>query len=382
MKAGIIYAVGAVIAVAGIGAAVRPVRQRAHQIAADLKIISADTGDVMSSAVYQRFARRREAVASMRTALLQVAAIESTFVADSGRPTTSLFGRYVPKDQRLLGPAIEIQRDRWVAKVSHQNATMSCSLTAMVDPTTLDSTTWRYHAGEPVCLGWTAESTALANAPVPINNAPVPTNPVPPESPPEPLRAPRRHRDWGPVNNTPPPVPWVIKNECPGEYCSFGRWAACSALVARREKRAQAPPALTLQPGDEFTAVTGDVHVDVPGMVVFRHPYSNPGDEGGPPVDSIRFSPADTLYVLNGLSEGYLMWYYRGRADIGYQFWIGPPFIPGEAEPGDTAIMIRPPHEVWWVRVRNAAGREGWVQYDHHKMARDDRMDERSRCLR
>src|SRR5436309_5330819 len=101
MKAGIIYAVGAVIAVAGIGAAVRPVRQPAHQIAADLKIISADTGDVMSSAVYQRFARRREAVASMRTALLQVAAIESTFVADSGRPTTSLFGRYVPKDQRI-----------------------------------------------------------------------------------------------------------------------------------------------------------------------------------------------------------------------------------------------------------------------------------------
>src|SRR6266545_7054372 len=200
MKRAIIYVLAAVLVISVLAAAVPPLRQRARQIAANLKIIRADTVDVMSSAVYQRFARRREAVASMRSALLQVAAIESTFVADSGRPTVSLFGRYVSKDRYLLGPSVTIQRDRWVATVSHQNATMSCTLTAMVDPTTFDSITWRYQVGKPVCMGWSAESTALANAPVPINPTPALAPAPGPASPAEPLRAPRHHRDWGPVN--------------------------------------------------------------------------------------------------------------------------------------------------------------------------------------
>jgi len=66
MKRGILYVVAAVIVLFGVSAAVTPLRQRARQLAADLKIINADTGDVMSSATYQRFAARREAVTTMR----------------------------------------------------------------------------------------------------------------------------------------------------------------------------------------------------------------------------------------------------------------------------------------------------------------------------
>jgi len=158
MKRGIIYVVAAVIVVAGVSAAVTPLRQRARQIAADLRIINADTGDVMASATYQRFAARRRAVASMQAALRSVAVAESAFVADSGRPTVfSLQGRYafVGDPTNLIN--IEIQRDRWVAKASNNHTEMSCSLTAM-----LDTTTWRYRPGQPVCAGWTAaDSTAL-----------------------------------------------------------------------------------------------------------------------------------------------------------------------------------------------------------------------------
>jgi len=148
-----IYAVAALIVIVAVSAAVPPLRQRARQLAADFKIINADTGDVMSSATYQRFAARREAVAAMRNALLGMATAESTFVADSGRPTTRWFmGRYAfVNDKSNVGPSIEIQRDRWVAKVGNIHTSMSCTLTAM-----LDTTTWRYHAGEPVCAGWTA----------------------------------------------------------------------------------------------------------------------------------------------------------------------------------------------------------------------------------
>src|SRR5256885_12621388 len=119
MKRGIVYFVAAVILVFGASAAVRSLRQRAQQVAADLKLIKADTDDVMASATYQRFAARREGVATMRAMLLSVAGAESAFVADSGRPTAMLMteGRYAfVNDKSNLGPYIEIHRDRWVAK--------------------------------------------------------------------------------------------------------------------------------------------------------------------------------------------------------------------------------------------------------------------------
>jgi hypothetical protein len=376
MQRAIIYVVAALVVIGGLAATVPPLRQHARQIAADLKIISADTGDVMSSAVYQRFARRHEAVASMRAALLQVAAIESRFVADSGRPTVSLFGRYVPKDQYLLGPSVTIHRDRWVATVSHRNTTMSCSLTAMVDPTTFDSITWRYDVGEPVCAGWSAESTALANAPVPINPAPEP------ESPAEPLRAPRHHHDWGPVNNTPPSMPYIVKNACEGEGCArSGTWAACSDVAALREKRLNAPVVFTIHGGEKFTAMTIDLHVEVAGMVVFRHPMSNTPEAEGNEVDSIAFTPADTLYLLNSHGEGYLVWLFRGQLGEGYQFWRDIDADEVAKYPADTAVLVRRPTTIHWVRARNAAGQEGWIVRDYRKMATGGYMDELDRCL-
>jgi len=380
MKRAIIFVVAAVVLV-GLAAATRSLRQRVSETAADLKIISADTGDV-SSAAYQRFARRREGVAAMKAALKSIAAAESAFVADSGRPTPGygLQGRYAfVNDKSNFGPFLEIQRDRWVAKVGNNYTTMSCSLTAMLDSTMLDSIKWRYRAGEPVCVGWAAESTALANAPVPINPTPTPAPAPGPASPAEPLRAPRHHRDWGPVNNRPPAMPYIVKNACEGEGCAkAGTWAACSTLVVRSDKRSDAPLAFIIAPQEKFTAVTADVHVVVPGMVVFRDTISNRADEINE-VDSIRFTPADTLYILNYEGEGYLTWWFRGQAAHGYQFWndehAGGPY-------SKDVVAIRSAQSVWWVRVRNAAGKEGWIVGSLDKFATGGYMDELDRCLR
>src|SRR6266850_1407709 len=288
MKRTIIFVVAAVVLV-GLAAATKSLRQRVSETAGDLKLINGDTGDV-SSAAYQRFARRRQGVAAMKAALKSIAASESAFVADSGRPTPAyrLQGRYAfVNDKSNFGPFLEIQRDRWVAKVGNNYTTMSCSLTAMLDSTMLDSIKWYYRAGEPVCVGWAAESTALANTPVPNNPTPTPAPAPGPPSPAEPLRAPRHHRDWGPVNNTPPPTPWIAENECEGEGCTTkGQWAACSTLVAVRDKRPASPAVFRVEPGETFAALKSDVHVVVPGMVVFRDAISNGADEINE-VDSI-----------------------------------------------------------------------------------------------
>ena len=161
--------------------------------------------------------------------------------------------------------------------------------------------------------------------------------------------------------NSPPPQPWIAIGACPGEGCSFGAWSACSTVVAINEKRPGAPPAFTLRPGDRFTAVTGDVHVEVPGIVVFRDTITYVPEPWPPSQDTVPFRPGDTLYVLNYLGEGLLVWWFRGQADTGRVFWRDRPDRDLDSNRAGPAVLVRRPKAVWWVRVRNARGQQGWV---------------------
>jgi hypothetical protein len=158
-------------------------------------------------------------------------------------------------------------------------------------------------------------------------------------------------------------MPWVARNECPGEACSLGTWAACSTLVVRREPRETAPVAFTLHRGDRFVAEAGDVHVTVPGMVVFRDTGTiKQSYEWSPPLPKERtyhFEPADTLYLLNYLAEGHYVWWLHGRADTGMFFWRSK-----NAWTRDTTarpLVVRESVEQWWVSIRDSLGRSGWV---------------------
>ena len=369
MKPVVVYGAIGVAAVAGVVLLAAPARKRFNELRSNVAAIAGDTGEIMASATYQRFAARRQAVGFMRAGLLALAAAESTFVADSGHPTTTFLPPYGFRNHPSnLGPTVEIQRDRWIARVSNTRTTITCTLTAMID-----SATERYRAGEPVCAGWTAqESLAIAMDTAPASGY-TPVQPAP-AAPPEPHKT----LDWGPVNNTPPRMPFIVRESCEGEGCTYrGSWAACSTIVARPEKRLDAPPVFTIQPGERFLAVTGDVHVVESGMVVFRHPYTATivVDEVG--IVDVKFTPADTLFVLNYFGEGAVTWRFRGSTIRGDVFWneMDPP------APADTFALVRPAKTVWWVRVSNAAGQEGWIVGDFYKMATGGYMDEVERCL-
>jgi len=372
MKAGIIYAVGAVIAVAGIGAAVRPVRQRAHQIAADLKIISADTGDVMASAVYQRYATRRESVDKMRAGLRSIAVVESAFVADSGRPTNVLLpeGRYAFTTDPANLISIDIKRDRWVAQAQNTHTSMSCSLTAMLDTT---GPSWRYHPGEPVCAEWTAESIAVAAAASPQS--------AEQDQSPRPRVVDLASRPRA-VDNTPPPMPWIQEGVCPKGHCNFGQWTACSTIVATRDKRSNSPAVFTLRRGEEFTALTSDVHVTKPGQVVFRSTLSTAlekQDRAGLVLTFIQFTPADTLYPLLQVGERQTVWWFGGVVDTGADFWRPDPAV---YRPHELAAskLIQSPTTTWWIRIRNSRGQEAWVAYASETMRTGASTNDPSIC--
>jgi hypothetical protein len=163
------------------------------------------------------------------------------------------------------------------------------------------------------------------------------------------------------LRNPAPPTPWIASGTCPGEGCTFDEaWTACTTVVARKEKRPDASPAFILHRGDQVRVVTGDVHVDVPGMVVFRDTLTYVPEPGVPSShDTVRFARTDTLYLLNYLGEGSLVWWLHGRADTGQVFWWTWP--EPNPDPEDRAVLVRRTRAPWWVRVRNDAGAEGWL---------------------
>lgn len=372
MKHGIVYVAIVAMIVAGVLMAPTPLRHRVRELAADLKIINADTGDVLASAVYQRYATRRESVEKMRAGLRAIAAVESAFVADSGRPTSVFLpdSRYAFTTDPATLISIEIQRDRWVAQARNNHTSMSCSLTAMLDTT---GPSWRYHPGEPVCAEWTAESTAVAAAASPQSAE---QNQSPRPRVVDLASKPRA------VNNTPPPMPWIQEGVCPEGHCNLGQWTACSTIVATRDKRSNSPAVFTLRRGEEFTALISDVHVTKPGQVVFRSILSTAlekQDTAGLVLTFIVFTPADTLYPLLQVGERQTVWWFGGAVDTGADFWRPDPAV---YRPHELAAskLIQSPTSTWWIRIRNSRGQEGWAAYDFDKIATNTVREDAGTC--
>ena len=79
-------------------------------------------------------------------------------------------------------------------------------------------------------------------------------------------------------------------------------------MLVRGEPRQAAPVIFKLQRGERFTALTGDVYVQQPGLVVFRDSMRVRPEPGGLMRDTARFGKGDSLYLLKYLGEGYLVW--------------------------------------------------------------------------
>jgi hypothetical protein len=165
--------------------------------------------------------------------------------------------------------------------------------------------------------------------------------------------------------NPPPPLPWLVENACPEQDCHFGPWAACEALPVRAERRGDSPIAFTLEPGERFTAVTGVVEVLHPGMLVLRDTMTYIPPDWSLARDTIRASPRDTFYLLNSFGDGYLVWWLHARADTGREHWWESP----EPRTPPRAKVVRPQRQLWWVRVRNRQGKEGWVVPTYRTMS-------------
>ncbi len=164
-----------------------------------------------------------------------------------------------------------------------------------------------------------------------------------------------------------PPTTFVDPGVCPGEYCRYGAWTVPKATAVHPSQGASTT-LFTLSKGQEVTALTGVVTTK-PGKIRIIHPIRVPNLGG--------IMESGEIYILTYKSEGYWKVWMMGKLIDGVQLtgknfpltlncnpsdqacknkiesqWIGP--IVGEVE--------EEPQAKWWVQIRDAAGRTGWIE--------------------
>jgi hypothetical protein len=151
-------------------------------------------------------------------------------------------------------------------------------------------------------------------------------------------------------------MPYLALGACPFECCTYGRWTTSARLTAYQRPMDYAGIAFQIEPGASFEADSGFVQVLRPGVVVADSAFAL---YEGPTVP-----PGDTLYLLDTIGEGYeRAWYRDSVYEVSGEFWNWGQAPRAEA---DTfrARLVRPAQARWWAHVRDARGREGWLDMD------------------
>jgi hypothetical protein len=311
---------------------------RVDSVVSRLAPSTADVDSFPDAAVNRRFRMRREAIATMQQELRAMVVAESTIHArtrfwDNPQNITAKDfdwdrfnrGRNVPRDFQLTLPDEDPDRYGWIYTIGNYNTEFVCSVFVGKPDLIIPGATEK----EPWCR---PDGVAgVVNQPPPY---------------PRPQRI-----------DPPPGMPWNLDVNCLGKGCEFGPVTACDDLVAMAVPDSGAAPLFTWKRGEERVAGFGQVQVQSPGMVIFRRPLAVPVKGNGTTVDTLRFSPADTVYPMAQTETGaYAFWYHR-------KLWRGPAFWTRDRTPGSaTALLVRSEKIDWSVTVSHTASKSGFVR--------------------
>ena len=155
-----------------------------------------------------------------------------------------------------------------------------------------------------------------------------------------------------------PKVPYIQYNICPFECCQYGKWTARSVLRAFKIEGDDSRVSFTIQPGETFTAIGGNVHILKLGIIVIDKSFGT-------------FKKGDEVYVLS----------YRGEGE--YDLWFNEKELSNTGEVRSHGTLKQSPEFVWWVYISNKDGRKGWLRFKNVSdsgFQTEDKVDGRDSC--
>ncbi len=163
-----------------------------------------------------------------------------------------------------------------------------------------------------------------------------------------------------------PTAPYIDVGACPGEGCQYGGiWSIRESTPVHPSRESNAISYM-LKPGQKVTALTGTV-ITKPGRIRIIHPVRISGQEQ---VNS------GYLYLLTYRGEGFWKIWLNGRlidsveihnvispitckaVDMSCREKVESRWITGPV----WGQMEEAPLPDWWVQVRDASGRVGWIK--------------------
>jgi hypothetical protein len=156
-----------------------------------------------------------------------------------------------------------------------------------------------------------------------------------------------------------PPVPYDEDGACPFQCCTYRAWTVDWDTDLRGDRQDAAPVAFHVALGDTVQALTGVVTTTKVG----RASASRQVTIGG---SSLVVPAGETIYLLRNVSGGDWKIWFNGVVD--QQYIPSQGYCNGDKKSSDEcAITVtEQPQIVWWAKVRNSRGQEGWTREIEH----------------
>jgi hypothetical protein len=162
---------------------------------------------------------------------------------------------------------------------------------------------------------------------------------------------------------TGPKLPYETWGACPFECCTYRAWTVKVDTDILSERREGAPKRFAVARGARVVGVTGVVVTTKVGLAVVER-------ETTIGQARITVQPGEEILLLHYIGEGFWKYWLRGKIDE--EFIPDPDNCKRSAQRSPTMFAQcgvqekERPETVWWVKIRNRDGREGWTrQVDH-----------------
>lgn len=170
-----------------------------------------------------------------------------------------------------------------------------------------------------------------------------------------------------------PPLPFISKDVFAGECSTYGRtWVAREPLPVRTKPSGSAPVVFKIPSGDSFVPETGNVVTVKPGVVLVTERTELKGWLGRDkpaPVQTVQ--KGERLYLLRFNGENAYDVWFKGKVIPNVEpFWETRDEKRGFSSTPDnvTAVAESYPETRWYVRVKDAQGRTGWIGMEGAKI--------------
>jgi hypothetical protein len=157
-----------------------------------------------------------------------------------------------------------------------------------------------------------------------------------------------------------PPVPFDEDGACPFQCCTYREWTVEWATDIHADRRDDSPVAYQVALNDTVTALTGVVTTTRVGRATAMKQVAVGANHLVVPA-------GQPIYLLRNLGGGDWKIWVNGVTDQQY-ISAGQGYCTGDKQNSVecSLTVVEQPEIVWWAKVRDARGREGWTREVDH----------------